>query len=563
MKTPTPTNVRGIASLLASLLFVLTFAGAAAEAQTTPAADAAIAAPRARVTQAIDENQLVRLHGNVHPMAKPANDRGALSDAQPITRMYLLLQRSGDQELALEQLIADQQNKNSANFHAFLTPQTFGKQFGPADSDIAAVTSWLASHGFQGMKVSNGRTIIEFNGTVGAVRSAFHTDIHQYSVHGETHFANVSDPQIPAALTPVIGGIVGMHNFHPKSFMKHLGTFEHIKATGEIRPAFTYTDSNGTFYGVGPGDFAKIYNIPAGATGAGQSIAIVGQSNINLQDVADFRTMFALAPNVPTVVLNGPDPGLVSGDEGESDLDVEWAGAVAQAANIIFVTSETTETDGEAGVDASAVYIVDNLVAPVLSESYGICEPNLGNGGNEFYAGLWQQAAAEGITVLIAAGDDGPAGCDDPNSEDEATGGLAVSGTASTVYNIAVGGTDFNQNAGNFSTYWNAATSPISVESAKSYIPEIPWNDSCGAGGLTSSCATGNTAAQSLFAGSGGPSNCATQDNNGNCTAGYQKPPWQSLLGAPTINDGVRDIPDVSLFASGGTNSSFYIICES
>src|SRR5439155_17227460 len=173
---------------------------------------------------------------------------------------------------------------------------------------------------------------------------------------------------------------------------------------------FTFTDVNGTFYGVGPGDFAKIYNVPATFDGTGQSIAVVGQSNINIQDVRDFRTIFGLAPNDPQIILNGADPGLVSGDEGESDLDVEWAGAIAPKAKIILVASQFTDTDGGGGVDASAEYIVDNNVAPVLSESYGGCESALGTGGNAFYNALWQQAAAEGITVLISAGDTGPGG---------------------------------------------------------------------------------------------------------------------------------------------------------
>ena len=537
-----------------------------------------------RVTDTVDDTNRTVLRGNVHPMARAEFDRGAMADAQPLTRILLLLQRSPEREAALRQLMEEQQAKNSPNYHAWLTPEDFGKRFGPADADVQAVTNWLTAHGFQNIKVSKGKTTVEFSGNVGQVRNAFGTEIRKYNVNGEEHFANASDPQIPAALAPVVRGIRSLHNFHPKPQARTLGSFRRTES-GEIRPLFTYTDSNGQFFAVGPADFAKIYNIPGSATGAGQSIAIVGQSNINLQDIADFRSMFGLSayastctgmPNqcALTVILNGPDPGLVGGDETESDLDVEWAGAVAPAATINFVTTQMTQTDGTAGIDGSALYIVDNNIAPILSESYGACEAGLGSGGNAFYNSLWQQAAAQGITVVISAGDNGSAGCDPaaaPANQDAATLGLAVSGIASTPYNIAMGGTDFDD-VGNQSTFWNTANSSTTTlpvpATAKGYIPEKAWNDSCAAAGFSSGTTNGCTAAiingnsstgTDLAAGSGGSSTVYTG-------TGSTKPTnvsWQTGFG-----DANRDIPDVSLFssdngASTGGAKSFYIVCQS
>jgi subtilase family serine protease len=532
-----------------------------AGAQTTAAQSGAEQKNRvaARVTDQVDDTNRTVLRGNVHPKARAEFDQGAVADAQPLTRILLLLQRSADQEAALRQLMEQQQAKNSPSYHAWLTPQQFGTQFGPADADVQAVTDWLTSHGFQNIKVATGKTVVEFSGNVGQVRNAFATEIHKYNVKGEEHFANVSDPQLPAALAPVVRGLVALHNFRPKPMVHSLETFQRNSQTGEVRPAFTFTDVNGTFNAVGPADFAKIYNIPiTTATGAGQSIAIVGQSNINLQDVADFRSIFGLPANVPQVILNGPDPGLVPGDETESDLDVQWAGAVAPQAQIIFVTTQTTNTDFVAGVDASAQYIVDNNVAPVLSESYGACEQALTTSGNAFYNSLWQQAAAEGITVLIASGDNGSAGCDDPNTETSAINGLAVSGFASTPFNISVGGTDFDDKA-NPTTYWNATNTTPGQASANGYIPETTWNDSCAAT-TPATCSTVKTGGTDLVAGSGGPSNCMTSSSTGVCSAGYPKPSWQQGV---TPADGVRDLPDVSLFASDGNNGNFYIICQS
>jgi hypothetical protein len=547
---------------------LLALPGWRASAQTKPDGAAVAQAPStpARITQAIDETQLVRLKGHVHPFALPEFDQSVVADSQPVTRALLLLQRSSDQEAKLEQLLVDQQNKTAANFHGWLTPEQFGKQFGPADSDLETVTSWLASHGFQNIKVGKGRTTIEFSGNVGQVRNAFHTEIHEFLVHGEARNANVSDPQIPAALTPVVAGIVGLHNFPPKAYAHRLGTFRRTKATGEVKPLFTYSSGAGNVLAVGPTDFATIYNVlplwTAGTDGTGQSIALVGDSNIDISDVADFRTMFGLPANTPQVIVNGPDPGL-NADEIEADLDVQWAGAIAKNAQIILVVTESPVTTGAAGPDLSALYIIDNNLAPVMSESFGACESNLGSTGNQFENTLWQQASAQGITVMVSSGDSGSAGCD-PTAPGSlvATQGVAVSGVASTPFNVAVGGTDFNSALVNYqTTYWGPNTTPAE-SSALSYIPEITWNDTCAAGGSLTGCTSTLIASDrpgtDLVAGSGGPSSCGVASTT-SCS-GYPKPSWQTGTGVPA--DGVRDLPDVSLFASNGRNGSFYIFCE-
>src|SRR6266478_9127638 len=225
----------------------------------------------ARVTDTVDDTNRTVLRGNVHPKAHAEFDRGAVADAQPVTRILLVLQRSAEQEATLRQLMEEQQSKNSTNYHAWLTPEQFGQQFGPADTDVQAVTDWLTSRGFQNLEVAKGKTVVEFSGNVGQVRNAFGTEIHKYNVNGKEHFANVSSPQIPAALAPVLRGVVALHNFRPKPMYHRLGTFQRNTKTGEVKPALTFTDVNGTFYAMGPADFSTIYNIPVGATGTGQS----------------------------------------------------------------------------------------------------------------------------------------------------------------------------------------------------------------------------------------------------------------------------------------------------
>jgi hypothetical protein len=523
-----------------------------AYAQTPGNSVAEQAGPPARITQAIDQSNLVTLKGNVHPLARPEFDQGLVSDGQPLHRMLLLLQRSADQEAALQKLLDDQQNKSSANYHAWLTPGQFGQQFGPADADIEAITRWMQSHGFQVSNVTAGRTVIEFSGTAAQVRSAFHTEIHNYAVNGEAHMANAANPQIPAALAPVVAGVVSLNNFPVKSHVLPLGSFFRSKTTGQTRPLTTFPNCGPAgCFGLGPADFATIYNsapLLSGTPkidGTGQTIAIVGESNINVADVTDFRTIFNLPQNFSStnIILNGPDPG-INGSEGESDLDVQWAGAVAPGATIDFVTSEPTETT--AGIFLSATYIVDNNLAGVMSESFGGCEQHIGT-LNQFHDSLWEQAAAQGITVIVSSGDGGSAGCDNFDTAQTATQGLGVSGFASTPFNVAVGGTDFDQ-INKWTQFWSASNNSATQASALGYIPEIPWNDSCAQLGITGCGASAPQGSLNIVAGSGGASTL------------YPKPSWQSGTGVPLDNH--RDVPDVSLFASNGFDASFYIICQ-
>ena len=531
----------------------------------------------ARVTQPVNLADLVTLRGNTHLLARPEYDQGAAPDSLPMERILLVLQRSAQQETALRKLLDQQQVKSSPNYHMWLTPEQFGEQFGPADADIQAVTEWLTSQGFQVSHVAAGRTVIEFSGTAGQVRQALHTEIHKYVVRGEEHWANSSDPQIPAALAPVVAGFASLNNFPKRPMSRVLGSFSKSKATGVVTPLFTYPYQAGYLLGVGPGDFATIYNLSplysAGTNGAGQTVAIVGETNINLQDVTDFRTMFNVLPlsNLPTVILNGPDPGIleITGDETESDLDVEWSGAVAPSATIDLVVSEGTEVT--AGVDLSALYIIDNNLAPIMTESYGACEAALGSGGIAFYNTVWEQGAAQGITIIEAAGDSGSAGCDDSSTETAAQYGLMVEGNASTPFNVAAGGTDFNVTSSNWQTYWSTTNNSTTQASAISYIPEITWNDTCASAGSSTGCASAGSdtpAGIDLVGGGGGPSDCAypiTVAEGVECATsggiyGIPKPSWQSGTGVPP--DQVRDIPDVSMFSGDGMHGSFYVFCE-
>jgi len=511
--------------------FILTHPPGELRAQTAPSA--------ASRTSAIDESSLVVLTGDRHPLAIPAYDRGEVSTDLPMERMLLVLTRDGAAESALQKLLAAQQDKSSPDFHAWLLPAQFGERFGASKADLQKLTAWLASHGFRVNRVGQGAMTIEFSGTAGQVKEAFHTPIHSYFVNGEKHYANASDPQIPAALAPVVVGINTLHDFRKKPAIHILGKASRVANTSLWQPDFTFSGPAGVEHFLAPGDFAKIYNTTPlyknGIDGTGQSVAIVARNNINLSDVQIFRIAFGLPVNDPQIILDGPDPGNLAGpEESEADLDVEWSGAIAPKATIKFVVSASTNSTD--GVDLSSLYIVDNNLAPVLSASFGQCEQTLGQAENTFFNNLWEQAAAQGITAVISSGDNGPAGCDNANEFTPASQGLAVNGLASTPFNSAVGGTQFNENGAD-STYWSATNGP-NQSSALGYIPENVWNESCADPNV---CGVA-----SLFASSGGASTL------------YSKPSWQVGPGVP--NDGKRDLPDVSFDAAAGHDG--YLLCQ-
>ncbi len=575
-------------ALLCAFVVILSGVASTANAQSVTAAQTP-----ARILQPIDESKRIRLRGNVHPGAQAANDHGLVDPQMPLNRIVLVLQRSPEQESALEQFMAEQYDPKSPNFHRWLSPEEFGAQYGPSDADITAVTGWLQNHGFTIDRVSKGRVTIEFSGTAAQVAEAFHTEIHHYVVNGVEHIANSSDPEIPEALAPVVEGIASLHNFFPRHQSVKGQIVKRDPRTGRVTPVnaqpasalpqFTYTDDSGhTREDITPYDFAAIYNVlpvwNAGIKGNNQTIAISGAGDIELSDVATFQSSFGLPNNPPTIIHNGADPGINDGARGENTLDVEWSGAVAPAAKIALVVSGSTETTF--GGQLSNSYIVDNKIATIMSASYGTCELYLGTSGNAAYNAIWQQGAAEGISIFESAGDQGSAGCSsqDTPAPTADTKGLAINGMASSPYVTAVGGTDFLWQTAATSTYWNAANSATGA-TAKGYIPEIPWNSTCTSSYivLLSGDADGeafcNAAIGGAYegfivigAGSGGVSDCTapTGTTTSTCAGGYAKPTWQAGMGVPP--DGKRDVPDLSLFASAGYPDgivgSAYLVCE-
>ena len=541
--------------------------GAAAFAQT--------AVKPVLIMQPVNAANVVTLTGNTRPEANAANDLGRVDDSYQLPHMLLQLQRSASQEQALETLIDQLHDTTSSSYGQWLTAEQFS-QFGLNTQDLDTISAWLSGQGFVVNVVYTNGILIDFSGTAGQVRQAFQTEIHNLNVNGSRYISNMSDPKIPSALAPAIVGVVSLNNF---------------PAHANVERKADYTITVGSVYAVVPGDLHTIYNFnptyKAGITGKGQTVTVVEDTDLySTADFTTFQTTFGLTPYggslatvhpaPPSGKNNCADPG-VTPDDFEAAVDAEWALAAAPSAKIQLASCPSTNT--AYGFFIAVQNLVNSAAPPsIISMSYGVCETLLGAAQNVAINKAYEQAVTEGVSVFVAAGDFGAA-CNDhfEGNGNYAKYGISESGFTTTPYNVSVGGTDFGDAyPSNFSTYWSNTNSKT-YESALSYINEVPWNNSCtnsviagylgfpifGSGSLCNSAE--NTGFQNSVAASGGPSGCATGTPStppyvGGTCKGYAKPKFQAgVIGIPA--DGVRDIPDVSLFAANGISGSYYPVC--
>jgi subtilase family serine protease len=489
---------------------------------------------RSRIAGAIDSASLAPVRGTAHPLALPRFDQGRTNSTTVLSGVSLAFRLSPGQQADLDRLLREQQDPSSANYHKWLTPDEYAARFGMTSGDLAKVASWLESQGLKVEQISRSRTEISVSGTVGQIEHAFHTELHNYAINGEQHFANATDLSFPAAFSSQVLGVRNLNDFHPRPHLR------------KVSPHFTSNQSGNHF--VEPGDFATIYNLgplySQGLDGSGEKIAVVGQTTIAVSDVTAFRAASGLSANTPTTVLvpsTGPGTSC-SSDIAEADLDVEWSGAVAKGATVTYyyagVGSGHTCSNRSFNVFDALHYVIANNLSPVISISYGNCEANIGSSTANIFRQWFQQANSQGQTVSAASGDDGAADCD--FNVTSATHGLAVDIPAAIPEVTGIGGSEFtgdskvtpaNGCAPADPPYWSGSCQLNSGPTALIYIPETTWNDT--------------TAGQTLSAGGGGASKLFT------------KPSWQTGPGVPA--DSARDVPDVSLNAS--PNHDPYLFC--
>jgi len=512
-----------------------------------------------RITAGVDEHSLVSLRGNTHSFAQSRFDQGPAPVSMSAGRLILVLKRSAMQEADLQTYLASVQDPASSSYHKFLTPDQFGARFGVGDADLQTVGAWLTSHGLTVNKISKGKMAIEISGTIGQVQDAFRTSIHSYVVGGKQYWANASDPQIPEALSPVAVGLASMSSFKPVAQYIRGPSGHYDPAKHTITPTYTFGDAQDGYYiFLGPADAATIYDTPTSLNpafsgtkydGTGVTIGIAGDSNIDVTQNANYRATFGLPAKATTVAVDGTDPG-ENGDAIEAYLDTQVSGGIAPNANVILYTA--ADTTLQSGLFLAISRALDDNQADILNVSFGACEAEFGAAGNQYMNSLWEQAAAQGIAVTVSTGDSGSAGCDNPNAEQVAQYGLAVNAIASTPYNVAVGGTDYDalytsSFPASFTNYVDITNTLPNHRSALKYIPEAPWNDST----LPNTSISANLplsvygSSDDIIAGGGGVSTT------------YPLPSWQT---SNTSAIG-RNLPDVSFLAGNGFYGAAWGLC--
>jgi subtilase family serine protease len=496
-------------------------------AQSSPQHDRIAAHPDFTATTSV--------HNTLPRWSTADRDLGSLPDATPMS-VQLVLARSPELQTAFDQLLEDQQNPNSPRFHQWLTPEQLGQQYGPTQHDLDALTGWLSAQGLTVSSISPSRVLVRATGTAASIGSAFKTSFHQFTFAGVPQYSATSEPVVPAALAPILSTIAGLSQvtLHPTS---HIQALPAPRATPGAKP--DYSSTNGTHY-LFAGDFATIYDInplyTANIKGSGQKVAIIGESQVVTSDITEYESLSAISTNTPNTIVvpagsGGSNPGIVMGDEGESDLDLDRVIGVAPSVTADFVISGSSPTLGQ-GIGIAIDYEINNLKDPVMTLSYGACEAAAGSANTLGFASSMSSAAAEGISVFISSDDSAAAGCDAAFTAAPAVQQLSINYLCASQYVTCVGGTEFNDTASP-SSYW-AATNSTGEVSALGYIPEGGWNES-----LTSS----NTP---TVAGSGG-----------GVSVYVTKPSFQTGIGVPA--DGYRDVPDVSFTAASHDG---YFGCE-
>lgn len=522
-----------------SLAALFTLAAATLGAQT----------PASRIS-AISDAETTLLKGSMNPRAQAQYEAGRMPSDTRLSGISMVFRRSAAQEADLQALLAAQQNPASPLYHQWLTPDQFAARFGMSDADLAQVQTWVEQHGFSVDSVSRGHNMVRFSGTVRQVEQAFQTEMHYYSVGSVKHFAPSKDLSIPSAMVPVVAGVTNLDDFRPTPMLAHSRI-----ARPHARPGYTYPGSSGTASDIvffAPGDIKAAYDFPStgtGYTGTGQSIAIVGQSAILNSDIETFETLNGLPTKDPTLMLvpNTGSSVTSSGDESESDLDVEWSGATAPGASIIFVY---TGSNTNYGVFDALNYAIDNNVAPIISVSYGGCEFAEGQTYIQSEEQILAQGATQGQTIFAASGDTGSTGCFGLQTTPALTTAqqqqLAVSYPASSAYVVAVGGTETPAADDVVGQYWSgpASTSSPALTTALGYIPETAWNDDALSVNISPS-AGGNLSA-----------------SGGGASIYIARPSWQQQGQAPGIPSGsFRLVPDVALYSS--PDYPGYLYCSS
>lgn len=500
------------------------------------------------VTAAVNPGNRVLLRGQHAPWARPENYWSRVPGDLMLEHMTLILKRAPERQKAFETFLQQLQDRSSPDYHRWLTPLQLGRRFGASQHDIDTVRGWLSSQGLHVNSVANNRVMIDFSGTAAQIEAALATQMSYYLVNGEERIGGADDPQIPAALADVIQAISGLYTVNDHSY--HGAEQVEVPAHGahSDSPALSICSGATCNYFVTPNDFDVIYDVNTPYSGVGQTIAIIGRARVYDPDIQNFESLTGLPQQTPTVIVppNGLDPGSpagtggeASGDQVEATIDVMRSTSVAPGATIDLVVS--ADNNGTSGLRIAAQYVVDTspVFAQAMNLSFGACEADRTQADVQFWDTTFAQAAGEGISVFVASGDAGAAGCDSYFQVPPQMQIASPNYICASSYGTCVGGTEF-ADASDPSQYWSSTNNPF-LGSALMYIPEGGWNEPLNGSGKPQAAASG-----------------------GGVSAYIATPSWQVGTGVPGTQG--RYTPDIAfsssahdgyfgcLAASGGTH---------
>ncbi|MEV7212036.1 protease pro-enzyme activation domain-containing protein [Kitasatospora cineracea] len=428
-----PRSLALAAALAVLPLTAVTLGSATAQAAPAPNASARVALPQT-VTPAVARSHK---QGDV-----PADRRISVA-------VSLKLRNTAE----LDRFLAAVATPGTAEYGHYLTPAQFTERFGPTAADVEQVRAFLTAQGLKVDSVSANRQVVNATGTSAQVAAAFGTHESTYTdpqQSGRAFFANDAAASVPAALAGVVEGVSGLND--------HTVRTTRIAKPGAATPHATPS-------GFGPATYDGAYRLnQLGADGTGSTVALWEFDGYKSSNLTTYDSQFGLSgPAVSTVPVDGASYDSAPGDgQGEVELDSEIVRGVAPKATQLVYEAPNSD-QGE--IDMAAKIVADNRVS-VISISWGSCEPDTTASSMTAVNNSFKQAAAQGISIFSASGDDGSRDCTRSTSGSTVK---AVDFPASSPYNTGVGGTNLKVSGTTYSSEsaWSTAGGGVSTQYAK------------------------------------------------------------------------------------------------
>ena len=437
------------------------------------------------LAQSLPGGSVMQMHGMVPQVVKQAVYLGAHSPSAPMTvTVGLKLSHPN----ALNRFLGELQDPASPMYRHFLTPAEFTEKYGPTSAEVTTVTGFLQSRGIRVTGVSSNRLLIHTEGTAGTYEAALGVVLEDYAYHGRTFFAPFHAPVLPVSIAGDVESLIGLSDaavMRPMWIRGPVTTLPKSESTAAATPS-----------GYSPQQIATVYDWPSitnTADGSGVTIAnaTAESTNLSMSDLDTFWNQYGLPTHTVNVI---PVDGTTRSTGGtiETTIDEERSGAMAPGATLdVYDADSATDQDF---TDTYNTIVTDNT-AEVMTTSWGEPEADASSTTLSTDDSIFKQAAAQGISVFAAAGDNG--------SSDGTSNSDTADFPSSDPYVLAAGGTT------------------LTLTSSNTRSSEIAWS-------------------------SGGGAESAV----------FTEPSWQVGTGVP--QNGYRNTSDLSMDADPNTGYSVY-----